>query len=73
VNLALKGADDLSVFVILKLMVEVTSRLDSMSIMSSGSGSVPSRTILYLHLAPYCLTITKSNTAFPGFMGLNRN
>ena len=40
-NLALKGTDYLLMLVILKLMVDVTRRLDSMSMMSSGSGSVP--------------------------------
>ena len=72
-NLALKGTDYLLMLVILKLMVDVTRRLDSMSMMSSGSGSVPSMLILYLHLAPSCLTMTKSKEAFPGFMGLNKN
>lgn len=72
-NLALNGAATLSVLVILKLMVDVINRFDSMSTISSGSGSVPSSTSLYLHLAPSCLTITKSKTAFPGFMGLKRN
>lgn len=59
--------------VILKLMVEVTRRLDSISMISSGSGSVPSTTTLYLHLAPSFLTTTKSKEAFPGFMGLYKN
>ena len=72
-NLALKGAEDLSMLVILKLMVEVTSKLDSMSMISSGSGSVPSMLRRYLHLAPSCRTTTKSKEAFPGFMGLKRN
>ena len=41
VNLALNCAVLLSELVILKLTEEVTSRLDSISMMSSGSGSVP--------------------------------
>lgn len=73
VNLALNCAAVLSVLVILKLMVEVTSRLDSISMKSSGSGSVPSMLILNLHLDPSCLVIRKSKDTFPGFIGLNKN
>lgn len=73
VNLARKGAELLSVFVILKLMVEVTNKFDSMSIISSGSGSVPSTERRYRHLAPSFLRMTKSKEALPGFMGLYRN
>jgi hypothetical protein len=73
VNLALNCAADLSVFVILKLIVEVTNKLDSISMKSSGSGSVPYRLILNLHLDPYCRVTKKSNETFPGFIGLNKN
>jgi hypothetical protein len=73
VNLALNCAAVLSVLVILKLMVDVTSKLDYISIMSSGYGSVPYRWTLYLHLEPYCRVTTKSKEALPGFIGLNKN
>ena len=73
VNLALNWAAVLSVLVILKLMVEVTSRLDSISMKSSGSGSVPSILILNLHRDPSCLVIRKSKDTLPGFIGLNKN
>lgn len=69
-NFALNVAAVLSVLVILKLMVEVTSKFDSISMMSSGSGSVPSTDRRYLQRAPSFLRMTKSKEALPGFMGL---
>jgi hypothetical protein len=73
VNLALKGVPVFSVFVILKLTVEVISKFDYISMISSTSGSVPSKIILYLHLDPSCFVIRKSNETFPGFIGLKIN
>ena len=70
VNFALNGVGCFSVLVILKDTVEVMRRLDYISMMSSISGSVPSRLSLYLHLDPSCFVIKKSKDIFPGFKGL---
>ena len=72
-NLALKGVEFFSAFVILKATVEVIKMLDSISIISSTSGSVPYRLSRYLHLEPSFLRIIKSKDTFNGLIGLNIN
>jgi hypothetical protein len=73
VNLALNGAEFFYTFVILKDIVDVTIKFDSISMISSGSGSVPSISTLNLQREPYFLVINKSKATFIGFIGLNIN
>lgn len=73
VNLALKGAVFFYTLVNLNETVDVTIKLDSISMTSSASGSVPSKCTLNLHLDPYFFVIRRSKETFIGFMGLNMN
>lgn len=72
-NLALKGAVFFYTLVNLKETVEVTIKLDSISMISSTYGSVPSKCTLNLQREPYFFVISRSKETFIGFIGLNIN